>query len=168
MGNWNELLDEVKSAGSVYDVTRRKHLRKLSRITGRNTIAYYSGWLQKSDVPHLNVNDADKNGFMSVIHKMDRSKGLDLILHTPGGDTGSHHPCRSQAPRHSHLSVLPASRTRSKKRSSNSRFIARLAKYHVISGKYFRPHSAPLAGPHGNQTAVSYLDDGAKLHCAFL
>lgn len=23
---------------------------------------------------------------MSVIHKLDRSRGLDLILHTPGGD----------------------------------------------------------------------------------
>lgn len=32
------------------------------------------------------VNDKDKNAFMVNIHKMDRSKGLDLILHTPGGD----------------------------------------------------------------------------------
>src|SRR5439155_11818059 len=58
---------------------------------GRNIIAYYSGWLQK---PHLGgepgvdvgINDADKNGFMACIHQMDRSKGLDLILHTPGGE----------------------------------------------------------------------------------
>jgi ClpP class serine protease len=32
------------------------------------------------------VNDKDKNAFMVNIHKLDRSKGLDLILHTPGGD----------------------------------------------------------------------------------
>ncbi len=31
------------------------------------------------------INDEDKNGFMMAIHKMDRTKGLDLILHTPGG-----------------------------------------------------------------------------------
>lgn len=35
------------------------------------------------------MNDADKNGFMTVIHEMDRSKGLDLILHTPGGETAA-------------------------------------------------------------------------------
>jgi membrane-bound ClpP family serine protease len=34
----------------------------------------------------VGISDADKVGFMSVIHKLDRSKGLDLILHTPGGD----------------------------------------------------------------------------------
>jgi hypothetical protein len=33
----------------------------------------------------LSIDDDDKNGFMTVIHKLDRGKGLDLILHTPGG-----------------------------------------------------------------------------------
>jgi membrane-bound ClpP family serine protease len=37
----------------------------------------------------MQVNDADKNGFMTVIHGLDRSKGLDLILHTPGGETAA-------------------------------------------------------------------------------
>jgi ClpP class serine protease len=32
------------------------------------------------------INDEDKNGFMMAIHHLDRSKGLDLLLHTPGGD----------------------------------------------------------------------------------
>ncbi len=31
----------------------------------------------------------DKNRFMSVIHGLDKSKGLDLFLHTPGGDVGA-------------------------------------------------------------------------------
>jgi ClpP class serine protease len=70
---------------------RRKYLKLLSNHTKRNIIIYYSGWLQK---PHLlsqngvdlGISDADKNGFMSVIHKLDRSRGLDLLLHTPGGD----------------------------------------------------------------------------------
>lgn len=34
----------------------------------------------------IDVNDSDKNGFMVTVHEMDRSKGLDLLLHTPGGD----------------------------------------------------------------------------------
>jgi ClpP class serine protease len=33
----------------------------------------------------LDINDEDKNGFMLCIHKLDKSKGLDLFLHTPGG-----------------------------------------------------------------------------------
>jgi ClpP class serine protease len=31
------------------------------------------------------ISDADMNGFMACVHGMDRSLGLDLILHTPGG-----------------------------------------------------------------------------------
>lgn len=88
---WQELLNEANAAGSKYDVIRKRHLRALSRYTKRNTIIYYSGWLQKpilqqdAAIP-LGISDADKNGFMSAIHKMDRAKGLDLLLHTPGGD----------------------------------------------------------------------------------
>jgi hypothetical protein len=35
------------------------------------------------------VDDNDKNGFMAAIHKLDRSKGLDIFLHTPGGDVAA-------------------------------------------------------------------------------
>lgn len=59
-------------------------LRNLAAKTGRNTIAYYSCWLMRN-VPGHDINDFDIDGFMNVVHKMDRSKGLDLILHTPGG-----------------------------------------------------------------------------------
>ena len=34
----------------------------------------------------MSINDDDKNGFMSAVHGLDTSKGLDIILHTPGGD----------------------------------------------------------------------------------
>ena len=88
---WQELLTEANAAGSKYDVIRKRHLKALSRYTKRNTIIYYSGWLQKPNLVQdpalpLGISDADKNGFMSAIHKMKREKGLDLILHTPGGD----------------------------------------------------------------------------------
>lgn len=91
MPSWNDLLTEVQAAGSTHDLVRRKYLQALSKKTGRNTIVYYSGWLDKGALldqfpePFL-VNDNDKNSFMSVIHGMDRDKGLDLVLHTPGGD----------------------------------------------------------------------------------
>jgi hypothetical protein len=40
-------------------------------------------------MPGVQVTDADKNGFMTVIHGLDRTKGLDLLLHTPGGETAA-------------------------------------------------------------------------------
>ena len=91
MPAWNEILNETKATGSVHDVIRRRYLKKLSAYTKRNTILYYSGWLQKPNLVNqpgisMGISDADKNGFMSVIHGLDRGKGLDLILHTPGGD----------------------------------------------------------------------------------
>lgn len=91
MPTWNDILAEVGKAGSTHDIVRRRYLKKLGQRTKRNVIAYYSGWLQKSDLARqmpfeFQLNDSDKNGFMAVIHQMDRSKGLDLILHTPGGD----------------------------------------------------------------------------------
>src|SRR5690606_6533378 len=88
MPNWNQLLNELKASGSTQDVLRRKYLAELHGLTGRNTILYYSGWLQKQQPgnPHYRVHDADKTGFMTVVHGLDRSLGLDLFLHTPGGD----------------------------------------------------------------------------------
>jgi ClpP class serine protease len=89
--NWNELLQQLQRAGNAHDVIRRTYLHQLSGLTGRNTIVYYSAWLQKPQFvdqqpePFL-VNDNDMNGFMATIHGMDKSLGLDLMLHTPGGN----------------------------------------------------------------------------------
>ncbi len=89
MPSWHDLLGEIKTLGSPYDIIRRKYLKKLAEKTGRNVIIYYSGWLQKPGIQGVQVNDADKNGFMTVIHRLDRSRGLDLVLHTPGGETAA-------------------------------------------------------------------------------
>lgn len=89
MPSWTDLLDELKRTGSTFDLVRRKYLAQLSELTGRNTIIYYSGWLQKKGIDGLTVGDADKNGFMAVVKGMDRARGLDLILHTPGGDVAA-------------------------------------------------------------------------------
>ena len=90
MPNWANLLKEIKQLGSPYDILRRKYVRSLANYTNRNVICYYSGWLQKPEigVPTA-VNDNDKNGLMTTINGLDVSKGLDLILHTPGGDTAA-------------------------------------------------------------------------------
>ncbi len=89
MPNWHEILNELKASGSIHDIIRRKYISELRYLTGRNTIVYYSGWLQKPGLPGTELTDADKNGFMSVIHGLDKREGLDLLLHTPGGETAA-------------------------------------------------------------------------------
>lgn len=89
MPDWKQILSEIKDNGSVHDIIRRRYIAELSKLTKRNTIIYYSGWLQKKGIAGLEVNDADKNGFMTVVHGLDRTKGLDLLLHTPGGETAA-------------------------------------------------------------------------------
>jgi hypothetical protein len=71
--------------GVPLDEIRINFLKMLSQKTGRNTIAYYSGWLY-TDAELSDVNDLDMTGFMKAMKDLDGEKGLDLILHTPGGD----------------------------------------------------------------------------------
>ena len=86
MPGWNEVFLEIEAAANPFKAVRQKYLSALSDKLGKNIIAYYSGWLQKPNISGLGIEEVDKNAFMSMIHKMDRSKGLALILHTPGGD----------------------------------------------------------------------------------
>jgi len=94
MGNWNDILNEIQqrtseaqtAAAGVLDAVRRRHMKKLHDYTGRNIIAYYSGFLSKPKFEGIDIVDDDKNSLMNCIHGMDRSKGLDLLLHTPGGN----------------------------------------------------------------------------------
>lgn len=65
---------------------KKDFLRRMSLKTGRNTILYFSSFLQKQPSNDVSINDLDMNAFMENIHGLDKSKGLDLILHTPGGD----------------------------------------------------------------------------------
>jgi hypothetical protein len=78
------------SFGQLEAHTSRDYLRQLYEYTGRNTIYYYSAWLEKNQllqqgVTGFQVSDNDKDALMATIHGLDRSKGLDLVLHTPGG-----------------------------------------------------------------------------------
>ncbi|MDF9832775.1 membrane-bound ClpP family serine protease [Ereboglobus sp. PH5-5] len=85
----------IVQAQSPLDVVRRKYLAELAAKRKRNILAYYSGWLQKPETTqtsqssvNISINDGDMNAFMAVIHGMgaERDKGLDILLHTPGGD----------------------------------------------------------------------------------
>jgi hypothetical protein len=93
MPDWREVLGEIQqrtnqasaAAQRASDIVRGQYLKKLADYTNRNVIAYYSGWLSKPAIAGLDITDQDKNGFMMAVHGLDKKKGLDLILHTPGG-----------------------------------------------------------------------------------
>ncbi len=86
MPGWGDILREIENTSSNFDLVRRKYLKNLSELTNRNVIAYYSGWLQFPQGRGLDITDNDMNGFMETVRGLDRSKGLDLLIHTPGGD----------------------------------------------------------------------------------
>lgn len=94
MPNWSDVQKEINTLPvsreipkpGPLDIVRRRYFKKLNEITGRNAIAYYSGFLQRQEaVVQSSIFDGDINAFMNAIHGLDPSKGLDLILHTPGG-----------------------------------------------------------------------------------
>lgn len=86
MAGWDEILNEINTTPGKFDAVRRKYLRELSILTDRNVIAYYSGFLTKPSQSNTDINDSDMSGFMNALKGMDCTKGLDLVLHTPGGN----------------------------------------------------------------------------------
>ena len=90
MPNWDHVLKEIakekdEPTQSAADKVRQKYLFELFKKTGRNVIAYYSGFLSKPSVEGVEITDEDKNGFMLCVHKLEKKRGLDLFIHTPGG-----------------------------------------------------------------------------------
>ena len=89
MPSWSSILNQVQALsneGAELNKIRGEYLAKISSITGRNVISYYSCWLKTPGAPNSSINDQDMNAFMNAVHDLDKSKGLDLLLHTPGGD----------------------------------------------------------------------------------
>lgn len=97
MATWNDLVtqfsatpDNQKENWLVHGFTQA--LQNVGReVGGRNVIFYGSAFLQKQNVPGaaISITHEDINGFMATVNGLDRSKGLTLILHTPGGVTNA-------------------------------------------------------------------------------
>lgn len=60
-------------------------MKMLSDYTGRNVICYYSSYPARDYGYSSMVNEWDISGFMKAMNGLDTSKGLDLIIQTPGG-----------------------------------------------------------------------------------
>ena len=66
---------------------RFNFMKDIQNITGRNVICYISAWLQGTNANiDYSINDNDMIGLMNAVSGLDRSKGLDIVLHTPGGN----------------------------------------------------------------------------------
>jgi ClpP class serine protease len=98
MSSWNDLLNELdrnKSDEAKANWLRGRQEQAFQRILAkraeRNIIFYASAFLQKPQANSLSLQltHEEINGFMSVMFGMDWSKGLTLILHTPGGITNA-------------------------------------------------------------------------------
>lgn len=92
MPDWKKVSKEIEGyavKANPLDRIRRKYLKIFSEYTGRNVITYYSAFVQKPDIDDIEINDNDMNAFMQTIYGLDKSRGLDLILHTPGGNLAS-------------------------------------------------------------------------------
>lgn len=92
MPSLNNVIEEITNlsqggVGNAPDIVRSEKIKELSDYTKRNTICYYSGWLNVNgkSVANLSIDDMDKNGFMNAIEGMSCDSGLDLVIHTPGG-----------------------------------------------------------------------------------
>lgn len=98
MPAWNDLLDALealpddKKSAWISSAINDALVGISDLRDGRNVIIYASAFLQKPlavPAPWLQITGEEINGFMSVMYGMDWSKGLTLILHTPGGVTNA-------------------------------------------------------------------------------
>ena len=76
----------AQSIDNAMEIERLGHLKAMNNHTGRNVICYYSGFLTAQKSAGISIDDNDLHGIMSTVHNLDKKIGLDLLLHTPGGD----------------------------------------------------------------------------------
>lgn len=86
MPSWSGVIDEISTFEEPLDAIRHRYLRTLHSYTQRNVITYYSAFIQKPGLEGTGIDENDKNAFMQAVYGLDKSLGLDLVLHTPGGE----------------------------------------------------------------------------------
>jgi hypothetical protein len=94
MGNWNSISAEIQAQNNkpeAYDIVRRQKLDAVQQITGRPLLIYAADFI----TPHpakaqfasnlMSISLADKDSFDEVTRNLPHGKGIDIILHSPGG-----------------------------------------------------------------------------------
>ena len=67
----------------------KKHVKELYESNDRNIVLYYSGFLSSNNMLQVDINDRDITPLNAMCDELDPKKGLDLFLHTPGGDVAA-------------------------------------------------------------------------------
>lgn len=95
MPSWNDLVNEIENRSAQAGIQwlqeqQQSALRRIRKLRkDRNVLFYASAFLQKPLSTITSITHEDINAFMSTVFKMDWSKGLTLILHTPGGSANA-------------------------------------------------------------------------------
>lgn len=96
MPNWSHLLEEFNERphdekSTWLNERLNEQLTRISERRGQNVVVYASGFLQNPSVPSFatSINREDINGLMCATHGLDFSRGLSLVIHTPGGEMAS-------------------------------------------------------------------------------
>ena len=76
-------LDELRNTCSPSGILLEA-LQRFERKTGRNVVLCHSGFLKVQSV-HVTIMHEDMEAYMNAFNGLDKRKGLDVILHTPGG-----------------------------------------------------------------------------------
>lgn len=90
MPTWGEVLNQINQAAAAgggqvdIDSMRLSALQRISAITDRPVVAYYSAFLTAPPTPMTSINLQDMQGLMEVFKGVP-GPALDLILHSPGG-----------------------------------------------------------------------------------
>lgn len=97
MPSWNALLTAFLGTPDAekhqwLEAQQTAALRTIGELRGdRHVILYGSAFLQRPNAPPgtTQLTHEDLHGLMAVFYGMDWSKGLTLVLHTPGGVTNA-------------------------------------------------------------------------------
>lgn len=90
MPSWGELLADINSQAQAQggfvnlDDMRATHLRRVQQLSGNDVVLYATDFLGGGGGIQTAINLQDLQGFMEVMRGLN-GPGLDLILHTPGG-----------------------------------------------------------------------------------
>ncbi|MCJ7678115.1 MAG: hypothetical protein MUO35_10390 [Anaerolineales bacterium] len=85
-----DTIKEIESRNNDFDAVRRERIRAVEAITGRPLIVYASAFLNRAKVQasggEVGIDGNDKLAFDEVIADLPRDNGLDVLLHSPGGE----------------------------------------------------------------------------------
>lgn len=93
MGTWNSIAQEIASLGKpdALDIIRRQKMDAVCQLTRRHLVVYAADFTSPNPAKaqfvgqQLSVILTDKDSFDEVTRNLSTDRGLDILLHSPGG-----------------------------------------------------------------------------------